>query len=154
MATVRYACCSAAAVRRPRTLHPATSSQVAILVFLAGAVLIAIAVAFLVKAITPSSTSQLAHRGVGPVSNEMIVVMGRVGWLGRTAMMGLIVFFLCRAAVLFDAAEAQGLDGSLRQAVMSCVGTALAVVVAVGRLVYGVFCIISAPRRLLVAADR
>jgi hypothetical protein len=88
------------------------------------------------------------------VPYETIVAMGRVGWVGRTAMMGLIGFFLCRAAVRFDADEAQGLDGSLRQAVTSPVGTVLAIVVAVGLLVYGLFCALSAPRRLLVAADR
>jgi hypothetical protein len=125
-----------------------------IVVFLLGAVLIGTAAAFLAKAITASFTSQLAHRGVGPVPYETIVAMGRVGWVGRTAMMGLIGFFLCRAAVRFDADEAQGLDGSLRQAVTSPVGTVLAIVVAVGLLVYGLFCALSAPRRLLVAADR
>jgi hypothetical protein len=68
--------------------------------------------------------------------------------------MGLIGFFLCRAAVRFDADDAQGLDGSLRKAASSGLGTGLVLVVAVGLLVYGVFCVLSAPRRLLVAADR
>ena len=125
-----------------------------IAVFVVGVVLMIIAGAFLWKAITASFTSQLSARPVGPVSHRMIVAMGRVGWVGRSAMMGLIGFFLCRAAWLFDANEAQGLDGSLRKAATSDVGTVLAVVVAVGLLVYGVFCVISAPRRLLVAADR
>jgi hypothetical protein len=88
------------------------------------------------------------------VRYETIVALGRIGWVGRTAMMGLIGFFLCRASVRFDANEAQGLDGSLRQAVTSSVGTLLAVVVAIGLLLYGLFCVLSAPRRLLVAADR
>ncbi len=124
------------------------------LVFTIGAVLLVIAGTFLWKAISASFTSQLAHRGVGPVSYDVIVAMGRVGWVGRAAMMALIGFFLCRAAVLFDANEAQGLDGSLRKAATSGVGTGLAIVVAVGLFVYGLFCVISAPRRLLVAADR
>jgi len=125
-----------------------------ILVFLVGAALVGVAAVFLVKAITANFTSELAHRGVGPVPFGTIVAMGRVGWVGRTAMMGLIGFFLCRSAVRFDANEAQGLDGSLRQAVTSDVGTVLAVVVAIGLLVYGLFCVLSAPRQLLVAADR
>ena len=123
-------------------------------VFLIGALLIGIAVTFLVKAVTANFTSQLSHRGVGPVPFEAIVAMGRVGWLGRAAMMGLVGFFLARAAVRFDASAAQGLDGSLREAVTSDVGTVLAAVVAIGLFVYGLFCVLSAPRQLLVAADR
>jgi len=123
-------------------------------VFVLGALLIGVAVAFLVKAVTANFSSQLAHRGVGPVPFGAIVAMGRVGWVGRTAMMGLIGFFLCRAAVRFDANAAQGLDGSLRQAVRSDLGTVLAVVVAIGLMVYGLFCVLSAPRQLLVPADR
>ncbi len=123
-------------------------------VFLLGVVLIGIAATFLWKGITASFRTQLAHRGVGPISFDAIVVMGRIGWIGRAAMMGLIGFFLCRAAWLFNADEAQGLDGSLRKAATSGPGTVLVVVVAVGLLVYGLFCIISAPRQLLVAADR
>jgi hypothetical protein len=124
------------------------------LVFVVGAILIVIAAAFLRKAITANFASQMAARGVGPVSHRALVRMGRVGWLGRSAMMGLVGFFLCRAAVLFDSDEAQGLDGSLRHAATSGVGTALVLVVAVGLVVYGAFCVISAPRQLLVPADR
>jgi hypothetical protein len=80
--------------------------------------------------------------------------MGRVGWAGRTAMMGLIGFFICRAAWRFDPDDAQGLDGSLRKVAESGLGTALVLVVAAGLFTYGVFCIVSAPRRLLVAADQ
>ena len=124
------------------------------LVFVIGAVLICIAAAFLWKAITASFTSQLASGGVGPFSHDTIVLMGRIGWVGRTAMMGLVGFFICRAAVQFDAEDAQGLDGSLRHATESGIGTALVLVVAFGLFVYGLFCVISAPRRLLVAADK
>ncbi len=124
------------------------------IVFLLGVVLMIIAATFLLKAITASFRNQMAHRGVGPISFDTLVLLGRIGWIGRTAMMGLIGFFLCRAAWLFDANEAQGLDGSLRKAATSGPGTVLVVVLAVGLLVYGLFCILSAPRQLLVAADR
>lgn len=123
-------------------------------VFLIGAVLIVIAAVFVWKAVSASFTKQLLPGGVGPISHRMLVLLGRVGWIGRAGMMALIGFFLVRAAVRFDPDDAQGLDGSLRKATESGLGTALVVVVGCGLLVYGVFCAVSAPKRRLAGAER
>ncbi len=123
------------------------------MVFAIGAVLIVIAAAFVWKALSASFTHQLLPGDVGPVSHRMIVVLGRIGWVGRAGMMALIGFFLARAAVRFDPNDAQGLDGSLRKATSSGAGTVLVIAVGVGLLVYGVFCAVSAPKRRLVGAD-
>ena len=128
-----------------------TGGRVAIIV--AGVVLIVIAAAFLHKAIGATFTSQLFPGNVGPVSHRVLVVLGRIGWVGRSAMMALIGFFLAQAAVDFSPDEAQGLDGSLRKAASSGAGTVLVIAVGVGLLVYGVFCALSAPKRRLVGAD-
>ncbi len=122
-------------------------------VFAIGAILIAIAAAFIWKALSASFTNQLLPGGVGPVSHQMIVTLGRIGWVGRAGMMALIGFFLARAAVRFDPNDAQGLDGSLRKATSSGAGTALVMAVGVGLLVYGVFCVVSAPKRRLIGAE-
>ncbi len=122
-------------------------------VFAIGAILIVIAAVFIWKAVSASFTKQLLPGGVGPVSHRMIVMLGRVGWVGRAGMMALIGFFLVRAAVRFDPDDAQGLDGSLRNATSSGAGTALVIAVGVGLLVYGVFCVVSAPKRRLIGAE-
>ncbi|MGB0114649.1 MAG: DUF1206 domain-containing protein [Ilumatobacteraceae bacterium] len=124
-----------------------------IAVFLIGAVVIVIAAAFLYKAIGATFRSQLFPGGVGPVSQEALVILGRIGWVGRSGMMALIGFFLARAAVRFDPDDAQGLDGSLRNAASSGPGAWLVIAVGAGLLVYGVFCALSAPKRRLVGAD-
>lgn len=123
------------------------------LVFAIGVVLLVVAGVFLWKAVGATFERQLLPGGVGPVSHRMLVLLGRVGWAGRAGMMALIGFFLARAAVRFDPNDAQGLDGSLRKAAGSGVGTVLVLAVAVGLLVYGVFCVLSAPKRRLVGAD-
>jgi hypothetical protein len=123
------------------------------IVFAAGAALIVIGAVFLYKAYSAKFEKQLEHRGVGPISYRMIVVLGRIGWVGRAGMMAVIGFFLCRAVWQFDPDEAKGLDGSLRQAAGSTGGTILVIVVGAGLVVYGAFCVISAPRRRLVPAD-
>lgn len=122
-------------------------------VFVIGVALVMIAAAFVWKGISASFRSQLLPNGVGPISHEALVILGRVGWLGRAGMMSLIGFFLARAAWRFDPNDAQGLDGSLRKATSSGPGTWLVLAVGVGLLVYGVFCAVSAPRQRLVGAD-
>lgn len=101
-------------------------------IFAIGVVLIVIAAVFVWKAVSASFTDQLLPGSVGPVSHRMIVMLGRIGWVGRAGMMALIGFFLARAAVRFDPDDAQGLDGSLRKAASSGAGTALVIAVGAG----------------------
>jgi hypothetical protein len=118
-----------------------------------GVALGAIAAVFVWNAVSASFASELDHRGVGPVSSRHLVLLGRIGWIGRAAMMALIGWFLVQAARNFDAREAGGLDDSLRRATDSGIGTVLVFVVAAGLLVFGAFCVLSAPRQRLVGTD-
>ena len=68
-------------------------------------------------------------------------------------MMLLIGFFLLRAAWESDASEATGLDGALRRSVETPFGTGIVAAVGIGLIVYGAYCVISAPRRRLAPAD-
>ena len=122
-------------------------------IFMLGVIVIVIGAVFLYNAISATFRKQLLPGRVGPVSHEMLVTLGRIGWLGRSGMMGLIGFFLARAAVRFDPEDAQGLDGSLRKAASSTPGTWLVIAVGAGLLVYGIFCVLSAPKQRLVGAD-
>jgi hypothetical protein len=81
------------------------------------------------------------------------VTLGRVGWVGRGVMMGIIGWFLTRAAINFRPDEAKGIDGALREATASGLGRGLVWVVALGLAVYGIYCIISAPRERLRGSD-
>jgi hypothetical protein len=122
-------------------------------VFVLGAVLIGTGLYFLYKGAAATFESELEPGGVGPISHDTLIMLGRVGWVGRGLMIGLIGFFLARAAVRFDPAEAEGLDGALRRVSGSTLGTVLIFVVAIGLVVYGAFCVLSAPRQRLTGAD-
>ena len=122
-------------------------------VFAVGAVLLVLAGVFLWQAVTAHFESQLLPGSVGPVSHHTLVLLGRIGWVGRSGMMALIGFFHVRAAVTFDASVAAGLDGSLRKAASSTIGMVLVVGVGVGLLVFGALCILSAPKQRMVGAD-
>ena len=123
------------------------------LLALVGLVIVGIGVYFFIRGVRRPFDDQLDGRGVGPLDYRHLVMLGRVGWIGRAAMMALIGFFLVRAAWQSDADQASGLDGALRQSSSTTFGMAVVFVVAIGLIVYGVYCVVSAPRRRLAPAD-
>jgi hypothetical protein len=122
------------------------------IVGLIGVVIVGIGVAFVYRALTADFESELAG-GVGPVSRHRLVRLGQIGWLGRAAMMGLIGAFLVRAAMKFDPAEAEGLDGALHRVADTSWGPFAVAAVGIGLLLYGAYCVISAPVQRLKGAS-
>lgn len=123
------------------------------LVGLVGALLIAVAGFFVHKGVTANFRKELREAGVGPISTKQVVRIGQVGWCARAAMMALLGFFLIRAAVQFSPDEAEGLDGALRRLAAESWGTAMVLAIGVGLLIYGLFCVISAPIQRLRGAS-
>ena len=80
---------------------------------------------FVVKGLRAKFRDELEPGGVGPVSHESIVTLGRVGWVGRGIVMGLVGWFLTSAAVQFRPDEAKGIDGALREVTDSTLGALL-----------------------------
>jgi hypothetical protein len=56
-------------------------------------------------------------------------------------------------ADMANPSDAQGLDGALRKAASSTIGLVGVVVVGAGLLVFGAFCILSAPKQRMVGVD-
>lgn len=123
------------------------------LVGLLGLAVIAIGVYFCVKGVLATFRDELEPGSVGPLSKESIVVLGRFGWVGRGIVMGLVGWLLIRAAVRFKPDDAKGIDGALREVTGSTAGAMLVGFAAVALVLYGVFCIVSAPRQRLTGAD-
>jgi hypothetical protein len=123
------------------------------LIGIVGAVVIGIGLAFIYRGITAEFRKELEPGGVGPVSHESIVTLGRIGWVGRGVMMGIVGWFLVQAAIHYRPDEAKGIDGALREATSSGLGRGLVWVVALGLAVYGIYCVISAPRERLRGSD-
>jgi hypothetical protein len=118
-----------------------------------GVVIVGAGIYFLIRGIRATFRDELEPRGVGPLSHESIVTMGRVGWIGRAIVTGLVGWFLIRAAVEFRPAEAKGFDGSFRELTETAIGPFVVALAALGLIVYGVFCVVSAPRQRLKGAD-
>jgi len=122
------------------------------LVGLVGLVVVATGAYFAYLGITARFRDELEPRGVGPLRQEPVVKLGQAGHLGRAATNALVGFFLARAAWTFDPDEAEGLDGALRRLVDTGWGPAVVVFVGIGLVLFGAFCIVSAPIRRLQGA--
>jgi hypothetical protein len=118
-----------------------------------GVTLVAVGLYFVVKGLRASFRDELEPGGVGPFSHEAIVTLGRVGWVGRGLVMALVGWFVTSAAVQFRADEAKGIDGALRDATGSSAGALFVGFAAIALALYGLFCVISAPRERLTGAD-
>ncbi len=114
-------------------------------VFIAGLVFIVIGIAFVHKGWTRKFRDEIS--GDQGAEGTLIDRLGTVGWIARGISMGLIGFFLSRAAWLFDPEEAAGLDDSIRQIVDNPLGRALAFVVGAGFAAFGIFAAISSRHR-------
>jgi Domain of Unknown Function (DUF1206) len=114
-----------------------------------GVIIVGVGLYFLYKGLRATFRDELEPAGVGPVSHETIVTLGRVGWVGRGIVMGLVGWFLIRAAVEFRPARAHGFDGSLREVTDTTFGPVLVGFAALALILYGLFCVISAPRQRL-----
>ncbi len=66
--------------------------------------------------------------------------LGVIGEVGRGIGIGLIGFFLLRAAITYDPQQATGLDGALRLLAVASWGRVVVVVVGAGFVAYGLFC--------------
>jgi Domain of Unknown Function (DUF1206) len=117
-----------------------------------GVCMVAVGIYFVIKGVRAKFRDELEPEGVGPFSHEAIVTLGRVGWVGRGIVMGLVGWFVTSAAVEFRPREAKGFDGSLRELTESTLGPLVVGFVAVALFVYGLFCVISAPRQRLIGA--
>ena len=76
---------------------------------------------------------------MGPVMGSTVDVLGTVGMVARSLVFALAGYLLVRAALDYDAQEAQGLDGTLKTMASQPFGQILLAVTAVGLFAYGLY---------------
>jgi hypothetical protein len=122
-----------------------------VLIGVVGAIVIAAGIYRIVKGIKVDVDDELDLSSMSPARRTWTERLGAVGEVGRGIGIGLIGFFLLRAAITYNAAEATGLDGALRRLVTETWGLVLVLVIGVGFAAYGVFCVSTFHRRRLQA---
>lgn len=86
---------------------------------------------------------------MGDVERPIIDVLGTVGMAARGLVFGVAGFLLVKAAMDFNAQEAQGVDGTLRVIAQQAYGQVLLSVTAIGIIAYGLYSFAEARYRQL-----
>ncbi len=120
-----------------------------LLIGVVGVIVIVAGLYRLVKGFKLDVDDELDLSGVSPARRRWSERIGAVGEVGRGVGIGLIGFFLLRAAITYDPNKATGLDGALRTLATNTAGLILVVVVGIGFLAYGVFCLTTFTHRRL-----
>jgi hypothetical protein len=118
---------------------------------LVGAVVIGAGLYRLAKGFKGDVTKDVDMSGMSAERARWTRRLGAIGEVGRGVAIGLIGFFLLRAAITYDPAQATGLDGALRRLALQTWGVLLVAVVGVGFVAYGVYCLGTFSRRRLQA---
>lgn len=122
-----------------------------ILIGVAGAIAIGAGLYRLAKGVRVDVSDELDLSGFSPQRRLWTTRLGAIGEIGRGIGIGLIGFFLVRAAVTYDASQATGLDGALRRLATETWGLVVVVIVGAGFAAYGVFCLATFTHRELQA---
>jgi hypothetical protein len=116
-----------------------------------GAIAIGAGIFHVVKGLRGDVTDELDLSALSPQRRQWTKRLGEVGEIGRGLAIGLIGFFLLRAAVTYDAAQATGLDGALRRLATETWGLVVVVLIGLGCAAYGLFCMATFTHRELQA---
>lgn len=120
-----------------------------ILIGIAGAITIGAGLYRLAKGVRVDVSDELDLSGLSPLRRLWTRRLGAIGEIGRGIGIGLIGFFLVRAAVTYDTSQATGLDGALRRLATETWGLVVVVIVGAGFAAYGVFCLATFTHREL-----
>lgn len=116
-----------------------------------GAVVIAVGLYRISKGVKQDVNDELDLAGLSAQRIVWTQRIGAVGEIGRGIGIGLVGFFLVRAAVTYDSSQATGLDGALRRLATQSWGLIVVIAVGIGFAAYGVFCLTTFTHRKLQA---
>ena len=122
-----------------------------LLVGAVGIVILAVGLYRIGKGAREDVADELDLSGMSPQRITWTRRLGALGEIGRGVGFGLVGFFLLRAAITYDPNEATGVDGALRRLASESWGTIVVLLIALGFVAYGLFCITTFTHRRLEA---
>jgi Domain of Unknown Function (DUF1206) len=116
----------------------------------AGVIAIAVGLYFVVKkGLEKGFLDDVRLGKATEAERRAVMVTGVVGHVGRGFVIALVGFFVTRAAVQVDSSDAKGFDRALRDVADTDRGAWIVAAGAVGLIVYGVYCVVSARHQVL-----
>jgi hypothetical protein len=122
-----------------------------VVIGLAGLIVIGVGVYRVFKGIKLDVEEELDMSGMSPARAKWTERLGAIGEVGRGIGFSLVGFFLLRSAMTYNVNEATGLDGALRRVAVHSWGVVLVLIVGVGFVAYGLFCLTTFTHRRLEA---
>lgn len=122
-----------------------TGGQTAVLVL--GLVVVGTGLGIAVRAARQKQEKRLESHRIPPVLRTPITVVGVVGLVGRGLVMALVGAFLVKAAWVFEADEARGLDAALKELAEQPFGRGLLSLAVVGLIGYALWSFVEAAYR-------
>ena len=110
-----------------------------LLVLAAGAVVIAVGVSHVHKAVTKRFMKHMDGSAMSAAARDTITRLGQVGYAAKGVALGVVGVLLGYAAIAFDPQKAQGLDGAMRTIAAQPFGQLLLTAVAIGFVAFGIF---------------
>lgn len=111
-----------------------------VLVVIVALAILAVAGRHVHRGITQDFTHDLEGPATSGSSGSAILVVGRVGYLGKGVAIGVVGILFGWAALSYDADKAGGLDDALKTVRDQAYGPVLLSLVAVGLAAFGLFC--------------
>jgi hypothetical protein len=112
-----------------------------VLVAAIGLAIVGVAVAHVRRGVTDDFTHDLQAGAMTGASRSAVLLVGRVGYVGKGAAIGVVGVLFGWAALTYDAVKAGGLDDALKTVRDQPYGPWLLTLVAVGFAAFGLFCL-------------
>ncbi|SOE03611.1 DUF1206 domain-containing protein [Blastococcus haudaquaticus] len=114
------------------------------LVAAAGLVLVGVGVYHVYKGVTKRFLKEIDTTDCSRSALRLVTRLGQVGFPGKGIALAVVGGLLVYAAITFDPAKAQGLDGAMRTILDLPAGQILLTLVALGIAAFGAFCLVRA----------
>ena len=119
------------------------------IVFIAGLVVIAVAVALTVKGLKTDFEKHLNTGQMSQTTFKAVRRLGQAGYVARGVVFGIVGVFVCKAAMDYKPNKASGFDVALRSIAGAPFGQFLLVLAALGLICFGAYSVAEARYRRL-----
>jgi hypothetical protein len=119
------------------------------IVFVAGLVVIAVAIALTVRGLKTDFEKHLDTGRMSPTTFKAVRRLGQVGYVARGVVFGLVGIFVCKAAMDYQPDKASGFDVALKSIAGAPFGQFLLVLAGLGLICFGAYCFAEARYRRL-----